>query len=246
MATYNIHKGRGLDGRVRPDRILRVLGEIDADIVALQEVVCRESRRPDEQQARYFADHLGFHCELGETRRHRGGAYGNVTLSRYSAGRVRNHDLSVRGRERRGCLHVEIRPEAGGTLHLFNLHLGTALFERRIQARQLFGQQLFLRDAAPGNRIVLGDFNEWTHGLPSRLFGMHFESVHAHPHMERAHSFPGVLPFLRLDRIYFDGNLRLDHVRVHRTPAALVASDHLPVVAEFTLNPANMSDPSRN
>jgi endonuclease/exonuclease/phosphatase family metal-dependent hydrolase len=37
-ATYNIHKCRGMDWRVRPDRIAAVLEEMDADIIALQEV----------------------------------------------------------------------------------------------------------------------------------------------------------------------------------------------------------------
>lgn len=233
MVTYNVHKCRGLDGRVVPDRILRVLQEIDADIIALQEVVCREGKSPGHQQARYLADRLGFACELGENRRHRGGAYGNVLLSRHPIRRARNHDISVTGRERRGCLHVEIQPENGALLHIFNLHLGTAIFERRMQARQLFGQKLFPGGELSGNKIVLGDFNEWTRGLPSRLFNAHFESAHSHLHAHRARTFPGVLPLLRLDHIYFDHNLLLNHVRIHRTPAALMASDHLPLVAEF-------------
>src|SRR5262245_51864583 len=39
VVTYNIHKCRGLDRRVRPGRIVDILGEIDADILALQEVL---------------------------------------------------------------------------------------------------------------------------------------------------------------------------------------------------------------
>jgi endonuclease/exonuclease/phosphatase family metal-dependent hydrolase len=50
-----------------------VLREIDADIVALQEIWCREGRRPSDDQARYIAEELGMHAELGETRRYRGG-----------------------------------------------------------------------------------------------------------------------------------------------------------------------------
>ena len=42
IVTYNIHKCRGLDQRVRPDRIVEVLKEINADIIALQEVVSIE------------------------------------------------------------------------------------------------------------------------------------------------------------------------------------------------------------
>lgn len=236
MATYNVHKCRGLDGRVVPQRVLRVLQEIDADVIALQEVVCLGGTSADRHQARFLADQLGFSCELGENRRHRGGAYGNVLLSRHPIRHARNHDISIPGRERRGCLHVEVLPGNGATLHIFNLHLGTAIFERRIQARQLFGQRLFSGDEPRGNRIVLGDFNEWIRGLPSRLFNEHFESAHNHMLSHRSRSFPGVLPMLRLDHIYFDRNLDLKCVRIHRSPAALIASDHLPLVAEFTLS----------
>ena len=45
IATYNIHRCRGLDGRTRPERIAAVLESIDADIVALQEVVGPGRRR---------------------------------------------------------------------------------------------------------------------------------------------------------------------------------------------------------
>ena len=79
IATYNIHMGRGIDGRVRIERILRVLREIDADVIALQEVVNRRGRSPEENQARYLADELGYSCSVGETRKHRARLLGNVT-----------------------------------------------------------------------------------------------------------------------------------------------------------------------
>ena len=168
VATYNVHKCRGLDGRVRPDRIVQVLSEIDADIVALQEVVCVEGKAREDHQARYIAEALGYHVELGENRQHKGGTYGNALLSRFPIYHARNYDISIRDRERRGCLRADVRLEDGGWLHI--LHLGTSFFERRKQARKLFGQQINLTDRElPGNKIILGDFNEWTRGLASRL-----------------------------------------------------------------------------
>ncbi len=38
IASYNIHKCKGVDGITRPDRIIRVIAEIHADVIALQEV----------------------------------------------------------------------------------------------------------------------------------------------------------------------------------------------------------------
>ena len=38
VASYNIHKCCGVDGLVKPERIVAVVKEIGADLVALQEV----------------------------------------------------------------------------------------------------------------------------------------------------------------------------------------------------------------
>ena len=235
VATYNVHKCRGLDGRIRPERVVEVLREVDADIVALQEIVCRDGRRRADHQARYIAEELGLHAQLGENRRYRGGPYGNLLLSRLPIYLARNHDLSVYGRERRGCLRTDIRLKNNSVLHLFNVHLGTALFERRVQARELFRRQVFTNPELMGSKIILGDFNEWTRDLPSDFFGRHFQSANSRIQEPRRRTFPGFLPFLALDYIYFDQGLQLHDVRVHRSRMALLASDHLPLVAEFNL-----------
>ena len=128
IATYNIHKGRGMDGRVRIDRILRVLRGVGADIIALQEVINHEERSPEDHQARYLADQLGYFYGVGETRRHSGGVYGNVTLSRWKFELCRHVDLSVAGREPRGALRTDICV-GQELLHIFNVHSNTMLNE---------------------------------------------------------------------------------------------------------------------
>lgn len=235
LATYNIHKCRGLDGRVRPDRIAQVLRELDADVIALQEVVCIEGKSREHQQARYIAEELGYHVRLGENRRHKGGAYGNVLLSRYPIHHPQNYDISARGRERRGCLKADIHLDDGSVLHVFNIHLGTSFFERRHQARKLVDLGVLADSELPGTRVVLGDFNEWTRGLVSRLLKSHFQSADIRSHLGRARTYPGVLPLLHLDHIYFDEALHLESLSLHRSRAALVASDHLPLVADFRI-----------
>ena len=62
-------------------------------------------------------------------------------------------------------------------VHIFNVHLGTAFFERRKQALRLFGKEILESEDLTGARIVLGDFNEWSHGLASRLFSARFHSA---------------------------------------------------------------------
>lgn len=231
VATYNIHKSRGLDWRIRPDRIIEVLREIDADIVALQEVV----RAPDtrvEDQARFIAAELGYHSCFGENRRVNGAPYGNLLLSRFHIWASCNHDISTDGRERRGCLRADIAI-GETTLHVFNVHLGTSFFERRRQGQMLVSREILQRYDLEGPRIILGDFNEWTRGLTSRLLACQLESADLRRHLPRSRTYPGVLPFLHLDHMYFDRTLELEQLILHRSRTALVASDHLPLVADF-------------
>ena len=121
----------------------------------------------------------------------------------------------------------------GSLLHVFNVHLGTALIERRHQGRRLMAPELLNDVEIQAPRIVLGDFNEWTRGLATRLLRSHLESADVRTHLRRSFTYPGVLPFLHLDHIYYDPDLRLERLTLHRTRKALVASDHLPLVGDF-------------
>ena len=236
IATYNVHKCRGLDRRVRPARIASVLREIDADVVALQEVVSAEERGREAHQARFIAEELGYTFHLGENRLHKGGVYGNVTLARLSVERACNYDITWRGREPRGCLRVDVDAGNGAPLlHVFNVHLGTAFVERRYQGRRLVSEEVLKGGKLSGPRVVLGDFNEWTRGLASRLLSEELESADVRQHLRRARTYPGPLPILHLDHVYYDAPLRLERLWLHKSLTSLVASDHLPLVADFTL-----------
>jgi endonuclease/exonuclease/phosphatase family metal-dependent hydrolase len=236
LATYNIHKCRGLDCRVRPDRIVEVLREVDADIIALQEVVSIKRGDPEQDQAGYIARALGLKWCMGKNRRHNGGAYGNLVLSRYPLGVARNYNISAGGRERRGCLRVDLEVAGITLLHVFNVHLGTAYLERRKQVRMLMTSDVLNNRGLRGARIVLGDFNEWTRGLTTRLLRAQFESVDIRKWPRRTRTYPGILPLLHLDHIYFDPALTMESLSLHRSQTALVASDHLPLVADFRIS----------
>jgi len=233
VATYNIHKGRGLDQRVQIGRIVEVLREIDGDIIALQEVLSIEGKKPKDHQARFIAREMGFHYRIGENRRLRGGAYGNVTLSRFPLIHAHNYDLTRPGREQRGCLRTDLQIAPNRVLHVYNLHLGTSYRERHDQSRKLFDSGILKPASRAGPRIVLGDFNEWMSGLTSRLMKDHFNSIPVRPLLGRSRTYPGFFPLVHLDHIYFDGALDVVKVVVHRSRGALVASDHLPIVVDF-------------
>jgi endonuclease/exonuclease/phosphatase family metal-dependent hydrolase len=236
IVTYNVHKCRGIDGRSSAARIVQVLQEINADIVALQEVLCIQGRNSEDDQAHFIARELGFDFRMGENRELLGGLYGNVVLSRFPMLDSHNHDISVSGREERGCLRADVDFGLGVPLHVYNVHLGTSFLERRHQARKLISEAILEDANIPGPRVMLGDFNEWTRGLATRVLADHFQSADIRLHMRRTRTYPGVLPIMHLDHIYFDETLDLEHAHLHRSRTALVASDHLPIFADLRLN----------
>ena len=236
IATYNIHKARGFDLRIVPERIVEVVRELDADILCLQEVINAPEGQPNLNQAQEIEHALpGYHAAFGVNRQYRGGTYGNLTLSRFPIVSKRNHDLSRPRREPRGVFQTEIEVAPGCLIHLFNVHLGTGHMERRFQARKLLNPDVLRQPGLRGPRLVLGDFNEWTHGLTTRLMRTQFQTFRPH-HMERfPRTFPSLLPLLSLDHCYYEPPLRLVDTKLWRSRKAIFASDHLPLIADFTL-----------
>lgn len=236
IATYNTHKCRGMDGRIRPSRIAKVLLELDADIIALQEVVSLVGGRKEQNQAQYMADALGFEYRIGETRKLRGASYGNVVLSRFPVKEVEVYDLTASQREERGCIRCDIEVAPGKVVHVFNIHLGTGYLERRKQAHMLMSRKVLLAPRLKRPRLLLGDFNEWTRGRVSKMLQHSFESVDIQLHLNRRKTYPGVLPIMHLDHMYFDRSLALQEFVLHRSRMALMASDHLPLLADFRID----------
>jgi len=227
IATYNVHKCRGLDGRVRPERIAKVIAALDADAIALQEVFA--------EQVEYLARELDYESCFGENRKIGKKSYGNATLSRQPFGEIKNYDLTHGGRERRGVLRSDLKLEGEKVLHLFNVHLGTAFLERRYQGRELIGPRVLADLGLTGPRVIMGDFNEWTRGLCTDLMRAQFAAGDLKRFARSARSYPGILPMMSLDHIYFDNLLGLKSLTLFRSRTALIASDHLPLVAEFKL-----------
>src|SRR5262249_47904793 len=119
--------------------------------------------------------------------------------------------------------------------HVFNVHLGTAFRERRQQAGRLVDSDLLRAIDISGPRVILGDFNEWTRGLVTRTLTAEFRLTDLRAHLRSARAYPALLPLLNLDHIYFDYHLRVEHAHFHRTRLSLIASDHLPLVADLEI-----------
>lgn len=234
VASYNVHKCQGVDGRVRPDRIARVLEEINADIVGLQEVVSHPERRPEDHQACFLAEACKMDYRQVSTRKHLGGVYGNVILTRFPILLHENVDITRLGREERSVQRVDHKVE-GRHLHVFNLHLGTSFFERRHQARSLMENTILRAHNLEGERIVIGDLNEWTRGLVTRTLTQELRRVDLEVPMFRKRTFPALFPLFHLDYIYYEHTLRVRDAFFHHSRLAMMASDHLPLVADFAL-----------
>lgn len=221
VASYNIHSSVGGDRRFAPGRVAEVLREIRADIVALQEVPLGGSDWPDVLQL--LQEATGFHAVEGPTSCDPRRRYGNAVLSRYPILATRSIDLSFGRCEPRGALDADIDCH-GHPLRVIATHLGLRPSERRTQIRTLL--QAFDTDRMPV--ILLGDINEWfAWGRPLRMLVSHFEPVPAPA------TFPSRWPVFALDRIWISPRHRLVHVKVHATPLARVASDHLPLIAHI-------------
>ncbi len=231
VASYNIHRCYGRDGRHDPDRIARVIRELGADVVALQEVESMPSDEAGAEQAgldqfEYLAASTGFGVVPGPTLLSHRAQYGNVLLTRHPVTAVRKIDLSVAGREPRGAIDADL-DVAGRSVRVIATHFGLRARERRRQVSRLSEALAADRDRLV---ILLGDFNEWRRRSPV------LRAIHAHLGRDVAvRTFPAWRPIFALDRIWVQPRAVLDRVQAHASAAARVASDHLPVYASLVL-----------
>lgn len=224
VATYNVHRWTGLNGRGKSDpaRAGFVISELGADVIALQEVVRFHT---DNDPLETLADALGMHVTFAATRVHKRGELGNAILSRWPIGGVSMLDLSFSRLEKRVAVAAQI-PFESGVLGVVSTHLALADRTRHRQVRALLEHPQLRR----GPTLLLGDMNSWRKCPATRALekGMLGDPV------EFPMSFPSARPVLALDRIYTSG-VKLVKIGVHNSPAAQRASDHLPVVARVRL-----------
>lgn len=226
IASYNIHKCVGTDRRFDPVRIVDVVCELDADLIALQEADERFGKREgllDLDALKERANLVPVNLQTG-LRSH--GWHGNVLLAR--EGTVRDvRCMALPGLEPRGALIVDLDLK-GVHLRIIAAHFGLLRWSRSRQASAL------LEAMHPATRptILLGDLNEWRVRKRSSLLGLlpHFGPVHA-----IVPSFPSRYPLLALDRILASPHQMISSIDVHDTALARVASDHLPIKARLDL-----------
>ena len=223
VASYNIHKGIGLDRRRNPERVLEVLREIDADVVALQEADRRFGRKAGVLPAHLIEEHSDWKPVdfglLGLSM----GWHGNVILVRKAAQLVDREAIHLPSLEPRGAVMAEVRTGIG-TVRIVGMHLDLSGLWRRRQAAAIMTHIDSCVRRHP--TILMGDLNEWSAGAGClRDFARDYASA------PTSASFHSRRPVARLDRILVSRELSVADCGVHASAAARKASDHLPIWA---------------
>lgn len=219
ICTYNIHRAIGREKVPNPQRIISVLKEIDADIVALQEVSFALANNLD--LLTLLTSELKAEFVEGPTLDGAHGRYGNVVLTKIPIKRVEKIDISVANREPRGALSLFF-DHRGKSYQFIATHLGLRPFERRLQIEQLIKKLKPEADV----KILAGDLNEWFRwGRPLKRLKKEFGPV------SPLATFPAHRPWFALDRIWVNPGKEVVKLWVHKSRLARIGSDHLPLVA---------------
>jgi endonuclease/exonuclease/phosphatase family metal-dependent hydrolase len=226
VASYNIRKGIGTDRLRRPERILDVLAEIDADVVAIQEADRRYGGRASALPLELIANQSDYEPVAFDTRPDSIGWHGNAILVKRSHMVLRHAILEIPCIEPRGAVVADIAIR-GKQFRVVGMHLDLSGLRRRLQVRSILHQISGKRPEMP--TILLGDLNEW-----SRQGGCLTEFVGTHHVAHTGPSFHSRRPVARLDRIMVSHDLHFENAGTHHSIKARRASDHLPVWAQIS------------
>jgi endonuclease/exonuclease/phosphatase family metal-dependent hydrolase len=237
FASYNIHKCVGSDRRFDPERVMTVIGEIRADVIALQEADRRFGDRAGLLDVKVLEREAGL-VPVPVRNAHSGhGWHGNLVLVREGA--VRGlHQVKLPGLEPRGALVVDI-DLAMGPVRVVAAHLGLLRHSRLLQVEALLAHA---RESTGRPVVMMGDLNEWRREGRSAL--KRFQPVFG-PVGRGVPSFPSYFPVLALDRVLALPHDIIERTEAHDTPLSRLASDHLPVKATVRLGEALPEQPSR-
>ena len=233
IVTYNVRGCRGLDGKICTDRITAILRECDADVIALQELDAGRSRSKFIDQPQRIADALDmdvlFHSCEGWT----DGRYGTAILSRMSLKHVRSGNLpAMKGREPRGALWAEVGHEKMA-IHIVNTHLGLHPRERHAQIEALLGPEWFGHNTLSSAAILCGDFNLSRRDPLYKTLSHRLRDVQS---VNQRHHTTW-LGLRTIDFILVNEGMEIRESRTHKPLHALVASDHVPLIAHLGINP---------
>jgi len=228
VVSYNVHECVGIDGRRDPERIARLIRELEPDIVGLQEVDFSPLRGNKSYQLNYLAAATGLRPIPGPTMRRADAEFGNALLVRPVINTLQLHDVSFPGRQPRGVIEAVLAVEKQ-TVRVLVTHLGLHARERRYQVELLL--KILDRGQGRGCTILLGDINEWR----PQAFAIRRLNARLGRGVS-ARTFPSFYPVFALDRIWVSPRAALIKKTIPHHRLARIASDHLPIRAILDLS----------
>lgn len=227
VASYNIRKAVGLDWRRRPERVLKVLIEIDADVIALQEVDRRFGSRITALDPEMIEAETGYRAIRFAERPQSLGHHGNVILVRKSIGVLTARPMVLPHLEPRGAAVADL--DCGGRpIRVVGMHLGLTRKWRTLQTQAIVSELRTVEGNLPA--VLMGDLNE-----PDLSSGVLRAFEQRHTIASCGPSFHASMPVFSLDRIIVTEDIGIADSGVHRSALAREASDHLPIWAKLTL-----------
>jgi endonuclease/exonuclease/phosphatase family metal-dependent hydrolase len=226
FASYNIHKGVGLDGRRDPERVIAVLRELHADVIALQEADRRFGER-ESVLPKALLDDTPWRAAPVAKRARSLGWHGNALLVRRDIEIAHAEPLDLPALEPRGAVCADLVVD-GRPLRVLGMHLDLSGLLRRDQIRAVLRHCRACASACP--TVLMGDFNQWgrsTGAFREFATGWHVPTL--------GNSFPSRRPIAPLDRIVHSPEWTCQDAAVHHSAIAVAASDHLPVRATLEL-----------
>ncbi|MDZ4371233.1 MAG: endonuclease/exonuclease/phosphatase family protein [Phenylobacterium sp.] len=239
IVTYNVHRCVGTDRRLDVARIAEVLGRLEPDIVALQELDVGRRRTNHVDQAHEIAERLEMAHHFHPAFRVEEELYGDAILTAYPERLVKAGALpglpSMRALEPRGAVWIEVMIE-GRPVQVINTHLGLVPREQQIQAAALAGPDWLQHADCRAPAIMLGDFNATTSSIVYRTLTRRLQPARRlAPRRQPSSTFPSALPVLRIDHVFVDPGIVVRDVFAPYDPLCRAASDHLPLVMDFDL-----------
>jgi endonuclease/exonuclease/phosphatase family metal-dependent hydrolase len=227
VASYNIRKAIGTDRRRNPERVIEVLNELDADVIAIQEADRRFGIRHAVLPDRLLQLHSDYRAVPLPTRLESMGWHGNALLVRRDQ-EASGDVVHLPCLEPRGAVSAAM-DVAGARLRVLGMHLDlSGLWRRRQAAAVLHQVDLWQEHDPAGATILMGDLNEWSNNRGCLAdFAKHYELAPC------GRSYHARRQVAALDRIMWRGGLVLEDSGVHLSALARKASDHLPVWAQF-------------
>jgi endonuclease/exonuclease/phosphatase family metal-dependent hydrolase len=240
VMTYNVRSCMGMDGKVSPARIARVIRSFEPDIVALQEIDLGRARTRKDDQAKMIAEELEMHATFCCTVEKGEELYGHALLSRFpveivACGLFVTHPRAQL-REPRGALLARVQLN-GQEVYMLNTHFGLRDYERAAHIEDLLGPKWLGETPKDKPLVLCGDFNMMPRSRHYRaLVQRGVQDVQLLLNGRRpANTFFAFLPFSRIDHIFVSPHFEVEEVRVPQTTLTRTASDHLPLIADLKL-----------